>query len=39
MVLGVQVEMKIVSRANDCILCDGLMAKLPVATSLIQICR
>ena len=39
MVLGVQVEMKIVSRANYSILCDGLMAKLPVATNLIQICR
>ena len=39
MVLCVQVEMKIVSRANYCILCDGLMTKLPVATNLIQICR
>ena len=39
MVLGVQVKVKIVSRANYRILCDGLMAKLSAATDLIQICR
>ena len=37
--LAVQIEVEIVSCTNYGILCDGLMAKLPAATNLIQICR